>query len=1202
MKIFIVIIIQLLILSIFCFSQTSYEKTLLWRISGNGLNKPSFLFGTMHLRENRIFNFSDSVIIALKNCDVFAMEILPDSIFKAILSSEFERDDFDLRKLFTKKEIERINKKLNEKAGIDIEDIRHTPPMMVQYLLKEEDTSDNIRPVIVDDYLFDIARRNGKIMFGLETVSEQLNSISKISLEKQKSALLNNLNDDSDSSKVDSINILIDLYIDENLNEINRIMLESKDSLEYNELITVRNLRMLERIIPYIRTKSTFIAVGTAHLPGNSGLINLLRLKGFDVTPVKRIYTGYAKNYKLNDKINLWEKYTSKKAGFSIEFPGKFQTKQDLKPYFYDYQSYLDFTTFTFYHAFCLANPGIEKLNIDTILNNLQKLYPNKNFEVIDCKQMNFKNLPAYQITFKLGTYKNKCLYILRDNFFYTLLVSQLSKNKDFENLSELFFNTFDTCSFEISNRINYKNNHFGFEVIFPEKPTENSEVIPNNAKIHNFSAIDKEKGSTFFVQVINYNNGNYIEDHNLALSNYISIYSDALKTKAKLDKIEDSKIDHCFEKKLYFSANYNIQYTIRIIIRSSRIYILHCESASGDSLSSREFFDSFKLIDYDDARLFINEVSDFNAMLPSVSFIKDTITDRNSYPYSSSIFRSIDTNANIGYVLSIRKYSEFYQAKNDSIFFQELTDANLSEQKDSIIYSNKINSNNFTGRDILIKSNNSSNYKRIKYILKGNMLYGFLCIISERDLNSKTFEKIFNSISINQTPVKYDIFTDKYRTIFDNINTSDSISRTEIISAIQFYNFKQVDTDTIYKYLLFNYPDDSLGYNSTKYALLRKLVKMKNTNSINFIRNNFNQLSKNELLIQVMYIILSNIKTSESYNLLFELMQNNSNYEQSFRYFELFSKLKDSLDLTSKYSEQILSLVEKNYLIFNFYDLINTLLDSSKIQPNQFKRIETKLLAEAKTELDSIDIRALKYLNEYRQDLDNNENEDSYYSENQTNQDEEITNNDTSSLQEYRYTNDLEILIHLLGYTVSREETYEFINFLLSDSNLTLIHSAAIALIRNNKFVPDSILTIIAEHINERNLFYDELFMLKKDNLFPKKFKEQKYFAESDLFTTLEYEYDEDIPEIKFITVKSKFYDSINSDFYIFKIKYGYDSLSYFGVAGPYPSKNIKTKGDLTGTVYSYFDESKIDKLFDEYLDKVKKDKHNDYYKKDEE
>jgi hypothetical protein len=65
--------------------QRTAEKTLLWRISGNGSKTASYLYGTMHLRDTRLFNFTDSLYVALEQCERLALEFQPDSVFSAIL-------------------------------------------------------------------------------------------------------------------------------------------------------------------------------------------------------------------------------------------------------------------------------------------------------------------------------------------------------------------------------------------------------------------------------------------------------------------------------------------------------------------------------------------------------------------------------------------------------------------------------------------------------------------------------------------------------------------------------------------------------------------------------------------------------------------------------------------------------------------------------------------------------------------------------------------------------------------------------------------------------------------------------------------------------------------------------------------------------------------------------------------------------------
>ncbi len=76
----------LLSLLLFCTVSVSAQKkpaakypSLLWEITGNGLTKPSYLFGTMHVSSKMVFHLSDSFYLALKSVDVVALELNPDT-------------------------------------------------------------------------------------------------------------------------------------------------------------------------------------------------------------------------------------------------------------------------------------------------------------------------------------------------------------------------------------------------------------------------------------------------------------------------------------------------------------------------------------------------------------------------------------------------------------------------------------------------------------------------------------------------------------------------------------------------------------------------------------------------------------------------------------------------------------------------------------------------------------------------------------------------------------------------------------------------------------------------------------------------------------------------------------------------------------------------------------------------------------------
>ena len=86
-------------------AQKPNANTLLWRITGNGLSQPSYLFGTMHLYDSRLFQFGDSVYSSLEKTDAYAMELDPNSMMDSLLINLNEKDTtISLAKMIDKKQ------------------------------------------------------------------------------------------------------------------------------------------------------------------------------------------------------------------------------------------------------------------------------------------------------------------------------------------------------------------------------------------------------------------------------------------------------------------------------------------------------------------------------------------------------------------------------------------------------------------------------------------------------------------------------------------------------------------------------------------------------------------------------------------------------------------------------------------------------------------------------------------------------------------------------------------------------------------------------------------------------------------------------------------------------------------------------------------------------------------------------------------
>ena len=276
---------------LFFISSISCTKAqLLWEISGNGLEEPSYLYGTMHLGDERIYQFNDSLMPLFNQCDAFAGELILEtsifSSFRMLMDMQMENDT-TLRDLLTQEEYRavkpKLDKKLNEMGLIFAADyIERIKPIFVSMIMTDLKLEAGKEPV--DLYFQRIAKKKEMEVIGLETMDEQMAVFDKIPLAKQAKMLYTELSTPQEEGM--DTDMLIDLYAAQELDSLYNITLKGFDSEINEDLLFKRNINMANRMEPYMKKFRIFVGVGAAHLPGEGGVIDLLRKKGYTVRPV----------------------------------------------------------------------------------------------------------------------------------------------------------------------------------------------------------------------------------------------------------------------------------------------------------------------------------------------------------------------------------------------------------------------------------------------------------------------------------------------------------------------------------------------------------------------------------------------------------------------------------------------------------------------------------------------------------------------------------------------------------------------------------------------------------------------------------------------------------------------------------------------------------------------------------------------------
>lgn len=271
------------------FAQQPLAHTLLWRISGKGITKPSYLFGTMHILCADDALLSDSLKSAIAGCDEVYFEINMSDIAGMMNSVKYMRmnDSKKLSDLLKPEEYTRVKDYFNKHASmLPFGMLERFKPMLISGLIEEQgmncQTVDGMEMTIMKE-----GRTWHKPVNGLETAEFQAGLFDSIPYELQAKELVNYVDSVDENSKM--MQELVQLYKKQDLEGIDRLSKKDESGINgYMDLLLYnRNRKWAKELDVLLPKKGLLIAVGAAHLPGANGVIELLRKEGYTVEPVK---------------------------------------------------------------------------------------------------------------------------------------------------------------------------------------------------------------------------------------------------------------------------------------------------------------------------------------------------------------------------------------------------------------------------------------------------------------------------------------------------------------------------------------------------------------------------------------------------------------------------------------------------------------------------------------------------------------------------------------------------------------------------------------------------------------------------------------------------------------------------------------------------------------------------------------------------
>lgn len=274
------------IVSIFSSNAQELENSTLWKIEGNGLEKASYLFGTIHITCDA--TLEDDVKKALDETSQVVLEVDMDDpeMMTKMMGGMYMKDGKKISDFVSEEEYVVIDSMLTKEVGMPLKMFETMKPFFVISMLYPKMIDCPMQSF--EQELMKVAKEQEEEILGLETIESQMQIFEDIPYEDQVADLLRTAKDNLEYDKK-TFNKMLEVYKDENITAMIEMMDDENSvavSKHQDKLLHNRNKNWISKIEDYAKDQPTFFGVGAGHLAGEFGVIQLLREAGYTVTAV----------------------------------------------------------------------------------------------------------------------------------------------------------------------------------------------------------------------------------------------------------------------------------------------------------------------------------------------------------------------------------------------------------------------------------------------------------------------------------------------------------------------------------------------------------------------------------------------------------------------------------------------------------------------------------------------------------------------------------------------------------------------------------------------------------------------------------------------------------------------------------------------------------------------------------------------------
>lgn len=1085
----------LILFSVVCFSQQQYQS-LLWKITGNGLEKPSYLYGTMHVSKKVAFRLDDVFYKALNESDCIALESDPttwpgfnyDMMISEMSFYNNNRNDF-YANLF----------KLTHPEEMAVRgSLRMDNNAINAYLYRKNNASDNFEEeTYLDMFIFQAGKKNNKEIYGLEDLAESRYLTTKAAYNADKKDLdpwLQKL-----FAKENPYLIQENLYRDRNLDLLDSIGAGVNTKFYRENMLFIRNKNMVISLEELMPTKSVFAGVGAAHLPGDKGMINMLRQKGYTVKSLTSEQTDFCKTEKT--KLDSLFVAPELKVHHTPDGFLGLKTYDELRELAYGGQKYYldpDMTNGAYLTVNRISRflylPN-EKDNIT--LNDIDdSLYEDIPGDII--KKEDLSNpYPGISIVNKTKKGEFQKYHIYQTPL--EIIIIKFAGRSDFvlKHQAEIFNSiTLKPPSNSNSQLVSpYKK----FEVNFPEyRVTSN---MNNSGK----KLLEGYKNdSYYFIEEAALHDASYLEEDSFEAKYFHhALYKSYKIAEANGGfKAGDYKT---YESYAVLDSTLNKNLHLKTIVKDGSYYLLGY--VGSNKTDKTDFFKSFKFnkTDYKNFEKVIDTSLHFsvktNAKAPTPNPYNYGPNDgKDAKDYEEKTKQTVySTNANEQIAISRIKFHDLQMFHNvDSLWknLEEKVNFSTRYYKPDKVFriANRLKSKTDSMYSYSFSYTDSSSAKQVlvKNILKKGVLFELKTLIDSISGPSTFVTEFYNSFTPIDSLLGKSVLEDKTSQFFEALRANDSI----VLESYNLIKFKKHNSKDIVSVLKdFEFEKERLDIKS---HLVEKLIEIDLKNNLPFIKQLYHDSYSDPQTQTAILEGLLDSNKKDNYNLALDLMERDlplGNVGSIF--YNYYGK--DSLQLKASLFPKILQYSAISEYKQPLYNLLVRVKDSGFIKLKNYSKYKNQLINDGKIEV--------------KRSLGKNSN----YSYNS-------------------YSNNLTTYVNLIFPYRKERTVQDFFEKLLNVDDKSALVDYYVLLTKYKESIPEKLKEKILEDEENQYLLLEELDNAKLLKKMKSLKIDQQQFAKSKLLSNARYEKGKDsvafLLKRDFVTDKGK-----NAVMYFFKI-----------------------------------------------------------------